>query len=109
MKHALQELASYLKEHGKILGDYSLPEPASFSTEVEHELERWYLQLSVLHDHANNAFARLNSEQRAIFYTIIDGKAGWEKTFLVNAICNYLHTHELIVLPTATSDYAAQL
>ncbi|EKM58994.1 uncharacterized protein PHACADRAFT_67122, partial [Phanerochaete carnosa HHB-10118-sp] len=71
---------------------------------------------------ANSAFAHLNTKQCAIFHTIvdaamhkrqllafIDGKAGQGKTFLINAFCDYLCTQKVIVLPTATSGYAAQL
>ena len=41
--------------------------------------------------------------------SFIDGKAGSGKTFLVNAICDTLRLHDLIVLPTASSAFAAQL
>jgi chromosomal replication initiation ATPase DnaA len=41
--------------------------------------------------------------------TFIDGKAGCGKTLLVNTICNSLLLLDFIVLPTATSAFAAQL
>ena len=64
----------------------------------------------------------LNREQRSIYNIIldavhfgqphvafIDGPAGRGKTFLVNALCAQLRAEGRIVLPTATSGYAAQL
>ncbi|KAH9847639.1 DNA helicase Pif1 like protein, partial [Lenzites betulinus] len=66
--------------------------------------------------------SKLNSEQYQIYTEImdavahrrpfrafVDGKAGRGKTFLVNAICNELRSAGRIVLPTATSAFAAQL
>ena len=50
--------------------------------------------------------ASLNYEP---FLAFIDGKAGREKTFLVNAICDKLRSVSRIVLPTATAAFAAQL
>ena len=71
---------------------------------------------------AQAAIARFNGEQGDIFNMVvnavlsnlplllfIDGKAGRGKTFLVNAICDHLRSLGRIVLPTATSGYAAQL
>ncbi|KAI0743845.1 DNA helicase Pif1 like protein, partial [Daedaleopsis nitida] len=64
----------------------------------------------------------LNAEQYGIYQEImdavshrrplcafVDGKAGRGKTFLVNTICNKLRAEGHIVLPTATSAFAAQL
>ncbi|EKM52951.1 uncharacterized protein PHACADRAFT_98416, partial [Phanerochaete carnosa HHB-10118-sp] len=122
MNHALQELSTYLEEHGKSPQDYGLPEPTVYSAEVEHELERWHPQRDALRARAEHALGVLNAEQRLIFDRIvhaaltetpllafIDGKAGRGKTFLINAICDYLRAQGNIVLPTATSGYAAQL
>ncbi|OCH88264.1 hypothetical protein OBBRIDRAFT_734790 [Obba rivulosa] len=71
---------------------------------------------------ADTAVARLNNDQHLIYTEIllaveegrplcafVDGKAGRGKTFLVNAICNKLRSLGKIVLPTATSAFAAQL
>ncbi|GJE90163.1 ATP-dependent DNA helicase PIF1 [Phanerochaete sordida] len=122
VNHALQELSTYLEEHGKSLADYGLPEPTMYSAEVEHELERWNAQRPEMGSRADDALGVLNPEQRAIFDVIvnaaltgttllafIDGKAGRGKTFLINTICDYLRAREHIVVPTATSGYAAQL
>ncbi|KAI1783659.1 DNA helicase Pif1 like protein [Ganoderma leucocontextum] len=66
--------------------------------------------------------AQLNYEQHEIYDIVlqaihhgqphvafIDGPAGRGKTFLVNAFCAQLHAEGRIILPTATSGYAAQL
>ncbi|KZT08457.1 uncharacterized protein LAESUDRAFT_649310 [Laetiporus sulphureus 93-53] len=68
------------------------------------------------------AAAKLNEEQYKAYHEIlgavehnrplcayIDGRAGRGKTFLVNTICNKLRSEGHIVLPTATSAFAAQL
>jgi ABC-type transport system involved in cytochrome c biogenesis ATPase subunit len=65
---------------------------------------------------------RLNTEQRAIFAHImqvinsgeqllayIDGRAGRGKTYLINAVISLLRSRQAIVIPTATSAFAAQL
>jgi hypothetical protein len=38
----------------------------------------------------------------------VDGKAGMEKTFLVNAICDKVRSMGRVVLPTAIAAFAAQ-
>lgn len=119
---ALQDLSTYLDEHGKLLSDFGLPEPNCYSAEVEHELERWEPERDALQQRAAIAYTQLNHEQQHIFDTIvtatlhdepmlafIDGKAGRGKTFLINTICDHLRSLNHIVIPTATSGYAAQL
>ncbi|KAH9940493.1 DNA helicase Pif1 like protein, partial [Epithele typhae] len=64
----------------------------------------------------------LNAEQHGIYTEVmdavegnrplcafVDGKAGRGKTFLVNTICSKLRSQGHVVLPTATSAFAAQL
>ena len=119
---ALQELDSALGEHGKSLTHYGLPQPAFHSREVEVELEKWEGQLDVLAARSATAVSKLNQEQYGIYKEImdavthkrslcafVDGKAGRGKTFLVNTICSKLRSEGHIVLPTATSAFAAQL
>jgi DNA replication protein DnaC len=48
-------------------------------------------------------------EQNQPFCAFIDGKAGRGKTTLVVALCNKLRAMHKIVIPTATSAFAAQL
>jgi hypothetical protein len=118
----LQHLSHMLEEYGKTLSDFGLQEPTCQSPEVEHELERWRPHAALLRDRASHAVEVLNHEQLHIYNHImsgiindnqllsfIDGKAGCGKTFLVNAICDSLRAQNRIVLPTATSAFAAQL
>lgn len=122
VNQALQQLSLLLEEHGKTLSDYGLPEPLTYAAEVEHELERWYPALPHITSRAQNSISVLNADQQTIFDAVIsaalndtpflafvDGKAGTGKTFLVNAMCDFLRAREHVVLATATSAYAAQL
>ncbi|KAG9036935.1 hypothetical protein FRB95_007498 [Tulasnella sp. JGI-2019a] len=85
-------------------------------------MARWNAHPDLLAERASAAVHRFNHEQRAIFDRImeaannnqplclfIDGKAGRGKTFLLNAICDALRSINQIVIPTATSAFAAQL
>ena len=122
VNETLQELNSALEEHGRSLTYYGLPQPAFHSREVEMELQKWEGQLDMLAARSATAVSKLNQEQYGIYQEImdavthkrslcafVDGKAGRGKTFLVNAICNKLRSEGHIVLPTATSAFAAQL
>ncbi|OSD03959.1 hypothetical protein PYCCODRAFT_1489769 [Trametes coccinea BRFM310] len=122
VNEALQEIQRALGEHGKSLRRYGLPEPAFHSREVEVELEKWKPELGTLASRSATAVSKLNAEQYQIYTEImdavthrrplcafVDGKAGRGKTFLVNTICNKLRAAGHIVLPTATSAFAAQL
>ena len=104
------------------MAQYGLPEVHTSVAEVEHELLLWNSQPDVLYTHASASFAVLNDEQRQIFATIadavrseqplcmfVDGKAGRGKTFLINALCEYVRAQGHIVIPTATAAFAAQL
>jgi hypothetical protein len=118
---ALQDMAFALEEHGVQLSDFGLPEPLTYAREVEHELQRWNSNRTELHIRATNTVAQLNLEQRHIYDNVmsavsdnrsllrfIDGRAGRGKTFLVNAICDAVRALGEIVLPTASSAFAAQ-
>lgn len=122
VNETLQEIQRALAEHGKSLAFYGLPEPSFHSREVEVEMEKWQPDANVLAARSATAVSKLNSEQYQIYTEImdavahrrplrafVDGKAGRGKTFLVNAICNELRSAGRIVLPTATSAFAAQL
>ena len=122
VNETLQELNRALEEHGRSLTHYGLPQPAFHSREVEMELEKWEGQLDMLAARSATAVSKLNKEQYGIYKEImdavmhkrslcafVDGKAGRGKTFLVNTICNKLRSEGHIVLPTATSAFAAQL
>ena len=119
---ALTQLGSLLLSHGKHLGDYGLPQPLTRNNEVEWELRRWSQQAGALERQVEAGFSIFNPEQRDIFARVqrailnnepllvfVDGKAGRGKTFLVNTLCAWVRSVGKIVLPTATSAFAAQL
>ena len=120
--HCLQHISRELEEHGKSPADFGLDEPEVASDEVEHELARWQGQTPHALANAIRARDKLLPEQRHVFDTImehvndgtglcafVDGKAGRGKTVVVNAICDMVRAMNKIVLPTATSAFAAQL
>jgi PIF1-like helicase len=120
--HCLQDLAGLLEEHGKTLSDFGLREPIARTAEVEHELERWSSNREELQVRVDEALTKFTEEQRNIYNDImstvlrgepllafIDGKAGRGKTFLLNTMCDQIRAMGNIVLPTATSAFAAQL
>jgi len=120
--HCLQHLALLLSEYDKHLTDFGLPEPTSYTHEIENEIERWSENHGVLRARALQAINKLNEEQLQIYHVImtaitqqkqllafIDGRAGRGKTFLINAICDSIRAKGKIILPTATSAFAAQL
>ena len=122
VNETLQELQRGLEEHGKSLASYGLPQPLFHCREVEQELEKWDTQRRALGARSATAVSKLNEEQYGIYTEVmdavtnhrplcafVDGKAGRGKTFLVNTLCNKLRSEGHIVLPTATSAFAAQL
>ena len=122
LNRALEDLGKCLEEYGKSLAFYGLPEPTTFSAEINHELERWGRDPVGLSNRAHTAVDRMTHEQRFIYEQImtsvmteqshiafVDGKAGRGKTFLVNAICDKIRSLGRIVIPTATAAFAAQL
>ena len=122
LNRTLEDLNKSLEEHGKLLSSYGLPDPISFTTEVQHELERWGHNPMNLCNRVATAIATMTHEQHFIYNRImssilarepllafIDGKAGRGKTFLINAICDKIRSLGRIVIPTATAAFAAQL
>ena len=120
--NALKQLGFFLQGHGKSLEDYGLPQPLARENEVEWELRRWSSQAETLQRQVDTGMSVFNPEQRDIFLRVqqavlngeplcifVDGKAGRGKTFLVNTLCAWVRAVGRIVLPTATSAFAAQL
>lgn len=118
----LADLATSLEEHGRRLSDFGLPEGLQFTNEVLHEMQKWGSHPELLRARATAAVASMTSEQASLYdllvhasltsrsmVVFIDGRAGRGKTFLVNALCDKLRSEGLIVLPTATAAFAAQL
>ena len=121
-RHCLQHIARELEEHGKSPSDFGLDEPDVACDEIEHELGRWHGNTPQVIANAIKARDKLFPQQRHIFDLImehvtnetalcafIDGKAGRGKTVVVNALCDMIRAMNKIVLPTATSAFAAQL
>jgi hypothetical protein len=122
VNRTLEEISHQLEEYGKSLNNYGLPNPVATVTEVEHELERWAPHTERMRLSADRSIQQFNEDQRRIYERImdsiqhnqplclfIDGKAGRGKTFLINTICEALRARGKIVIPTATSAFAAQL
>jgi hypothetical protein len=122
MDEALQEMGHFLGEHGKSLDKYGLPQPVAHMEELTHELRRWAGRGEVLNEYADGLSALFNDEQLALYDAVlnavthqipfrcfVDGKAGTGKTTVVRALCSKLRAARKIVLPTATSAFAAQL
>lgn len=116
----LQDLDFRLEEHGKSSHFYGLPQPRNFPEEVAHELRRWGSDRETLATRTEASIAAFNPEQRAIFDAVrqsvesgepilafIDGKAGRGKTFLVKTICDWIRSRGEIIIPTASTAYAA--
>jgi hypothetical protein len=121
LNHTLQEIGQCLEEYGKTLSDYSLPEPMSYGREVEHELAKWASDRDGLSLRADLAAGTFEPEQRHIYdlivdaiienqplWIFIDGQAGTGKTYLIQTICDKIRSLGHIVIPTATSAFAAQ-
>ena len=120
---ALDDLQNIIKEHGKRLSDYGLPQlnlPSDHETLLE--VERWSHDTTTLMERANMGYQQFNDEQRAIFDLIwdaienqralplfMDGKAGTGKTTVINTLCDAVRATSRIILPTATSACAALL
>lgn len=120
--YALHDIADMLREYGKELDDFGLPQVTQYRPEVAHELAKWSPVKDALTTRVTNAISAFNEGQRAIYYDIMDavdadqqlllfveGKAGVGKTTLIKTICDSLRSMDQIVLPTATSGFAAQL
>ena len=119
---ALDDISHLLEEYGKRLSNFGLPEATIHTREVQHELLRWSAVANQLQMRAEVTIRIFNADQLAIYAQIlsaitdnrplcifIDGKAGRGKTTLVNALCDKLRSMGRIVIPTATSAFAAQL
>jgi len=128
-------IQEYLREFGKSLSDYGLPEPllswvAQHSNQNIAIIEEELAYEPHQEEEAYNAMkAQLNPEQKNCFKDIVNiveqyesnprgyhssgfflpGAAGTGKTFLYNCLCSYLRAQGKIVLCLASSGIAAQL
>ena len=122
INYALEEMQSYLEKYGKSLANYGLPVPKMHSCEVEHKLLLWGSNRDELAIHVEKSIQMLTDKQRLIIddvlhtvttstplFIFIKRKAGCGKTFIVNAICDKIHSMGQVALPMATSTFSAQL
>jgi len=119
---ALADIGRILDDHGKTLDQYGLPNPVIPALESLQEIQRWGSDPNALIERAIQSFNTFNGGQKFIFQTVfnavlqdqplrlfIDGKAGTGKTTILRALCDAVRGLGRIILPTATSAFAAQL
>jgi len=119
---ALADVGHLLEDHGKTLDHYGLPIAIIPALETIHEVQRWGGNPDALMARAMHTFAAFNVGQKYIFSAIFNvvvsqqpllfflkGKAGTGKTTVIKAICDAVRGLGRIILPTATSAFAAQL
>ena len=135
LDYGLYLIQEYLKEFGKSLSEYGLPEPVLSWVLVQARHSNLAIEEELAYDpeqeeEAYNAMrAQLNPEQDHCFREIVNaveqyehnphrnqrsafflqGAAGTGKTFLYNCLCSYLRARGKIVLCVASSGIAAQL
>ena len=128
---SLQEIALLLEEHSHMLEDFRLPEPELCSPEVTVEIDvfdGWEAELAA---YAQQQVKQMDEDQREIYDTLydvilkynnakpwkkphsqpyfIDGKPGWGKTFVADALASKLRSEGIIVLIVGSSAHAATL
>ena len=119
---ALWDMSLLLKEHGKSLEDYRLPQPIEQSSEVFHELQNWAPDLPLLVSHAQLKKDQMNDKQlnfymdllhaidnKIPFTPFITGGMGHRKSFTVETALNFIWSRGQIAIMTATSIFAAQI
>lgn len=119
---ALRDLGRMLSEYGKSLESYGLPMAEIYRPEVSYELERWEQHRTYLAERASQVEQLLNEEQKLVYdtvvqsinsgtplYLFVEGNAGTGKTTAIQTVCDKIRSCGQIVLPTATSAFAAQL
>ena len=125
---ALKAIADNVRDGGRTLTDYGLPEPQLRNREVVLEQEFYTPRASVLLNRARTQFLQMNVEQKNVFTSVVlaatayaqlgtdndypffvEGKPGRGKSFVVDAICNQLRGQKFIVLIVGSSALAATL
>jgi hypothetical protein len=127
MNNSLQVISNYLREVGRTLSDFGLPEPLNHSPETLSELAAFATNLTQRVTDSQMMEQSLNDEQRNFYDLILsciyettqvrfhekvfflEGKPGRGKTFIVNALCSRLRCDGKIVLVVASSALAATL
>jgi hypothetical protein len=125
---ALQRISQSVREGGRRLSHFGLPEPELNAHEKTVERETFSSRADQLRDTASQQVNSMNAEQREVFSTIVDctttfrrtrstgnspffleGKPGRGKTFVINAVANHLRARAHIVLIVGSSALAATL
>jgi hypothetical protein len=127
---ALQDIAELLRDGGRSLTNYGLPEPLIRTLEVAREHDAFVGRYEALAEEALRAKTSFSNDQASVFDAIhncvelyrqyghrhgiqhlffIEGRPGRGKTFLVDAICSSLRSDGLIILIVGTTALAATL
>lgn len=122
---ALRDLAHFIREGGRHLSEYGLPEPDNLSRDTLAEMEAFEPRCEELREIAHDAHQMLTDEQRQVFDKIyayiscapsnpnsrplfIEGRPGRGKSFVVQAILASLRSNGHIVLIVGTTALAVQ-
>ena len=118
----LRDLQRLLQDHDKSLSMYGLPQPPERDIETVAEIMRWGSHPNDLLKHAQTAYNNFTEDQRHIFDTIwtavenqdpllryLDGRAGTGKSTVITTLCDAIRGSGWVILPTASSAFAAQL
>ena len=125
---SLNAISDNVRDGGRSLKDFGMPEPVMRSPEVVTEQETYAPRSNQLIHLAQAQFRTMNSEQKNAFTSIVlratqysiqgvgsnqpfflEGKPGRGKTFVVDAICSQLRGQKFIVLVVGSSALAATL
>jgi predicted ATPase len=97
-----------------------LPKPARVERQINLELDAFAQSYDALQVRSQQTYGMLNQEQRLIYDSVmgsiptgncyfLDGKAGREKTFLVNAICDRIRGKRHIACITGSIAFSVTL
>lgn len=119
---ALQNIGETLDESGRQLSDFGLPTPARYDRLLTAEVRLYAPHPEELAGQVDEAYAQFNAGQRVVFDALTEalqlrqgaaffvaGGAGRGKTFLINALCDWVRSRSEIAIPTASSAAAATL
>jgi len=125
---ALQSISDHLRDGGRRLADFGLPEPQLRSAELIAEYETYEPLSEQLRERAHLKYQQMNAEQKHVYDTLlhailthhydsnnhagpffVEGKPGRGKTFVIDALCCDLRSRGLIILIVGTSALSATL
>jgi hypothetical protein len=125
---ALHAINNLVRESGRRLSDFGLPEPAVQSAEVFQELQTYAPRAATLLANALQMCQTMNPDQRHVFDCItrdvnshtsnpatairprfVEGRPGRGKTYILNAVASQVRGKNQIALIAGTSALAATL